>query len=329
MRKILFRADAKPSIGTGDLISLIELSKRLPQNWKFYFCCRQTNAAQKILKKRGVEMIHWLEDDMTIEHEKTYLKSIIAEDSIDAFIMEITEISPTEYEGIGADTYKVCINFCNDFPNDTDLLVDWSVEAPDWYHVDLYPKIKFLLGAEYVLIPEEIEKNFHSRPYAQRKIQNILITMGGNDQWNLSLSVLNALQRLKFEGNIKLVLGAGYMHSEPLQAFITESELSLDTLNNVPSMAKLYAWADLAIATGGLTASELVASRTPALVTAAYPHEESRCKLFRNNGWIEYSGAKNMNSVIINKCIKHPPPTASFFPFKTSEISNAIQRALK
>ena len=52
MKRILFRADAKPSIGIGDLMSLINLSFYLnPREWECFFMIKAYSAGIKLAKR--------------------------------------------------------------------------------------------------------------------------------------------------------------------------------------------------------------------------------------------------------------------------------------
>lgn len=55
-------------------------------------------------------------------------------------------------------------------------------------------------------------------------------------------------------------------------------------------MFKEYMYCDVCIATGGLTASELAFTRTPAILIVAAGHQDSRCTLFSKRGWANYIG---------------------------------------
>ena len=72
MKKILFRADAKPSIGIGDLMSLIHLSKYL-DNWEKHFVIRNYRAGVDLAKKYRVENLYILDENISIEDEVDFL----------------------------------------------------------------------------------------------------------------------------------------------------------------------------------------------------------------------------------------------------------------
>jgi len=329
MPNILFRADAKPSIGTGDLVSLVQLSRRLPEDWKSYFCTRDNSVSRKILSTRGIDKVSWLPESHTLDQERTQIKEAIDEFDIQSLILEITEIPSSFYQGISNRVFKVCISFSGDIPTDTDLVLDWSVEAHTRYDQTNFLSTKFLLGPEYVILPIEFDDNqFIKRRPGNGPAEKILITMGGNDEWNLTMLALERLSQIQFQGLIKVILGAGYTHHRVLDSFLNHSNLQISIHENAPSMLPFYHWADLSIATGGLTVSELVAARCPSLISAAYEHEASRCRFFANQNWIAYSGIRAINQEILENSVRKLPHTADHFPFHTEEIIHAIEQSI-
>ena len=328
MHKVLYRADANPTIGTGDLISLIELSRKFPSDWQHHFCCRKTEAALKILGSRNISRIHWLNDEDGHDGEKERLRRIIQKYQVDALVIEITGQSSKLYENIGQKVFKVCVNFCREFPEDFNLILDWSVEAPTWYPVSQYPTVEFLLGPQHVILPMSFEGHFTNRSAPSEDVQKILITMGGNDEWNLSISVLDSLEALQYKGIIRLILGAGYQHHGELKKIIQKTRLNVSVEENLPTLEMAYIWADLALATGGLTVSELVATKTPCLITAAYPHEESRCEYFHRKKWIGYTGLRKIPTDSIEKALIDKPPTSEIFPFHSPLTSKIVQAVI-
>ena len=90
MKKILFRADAKPSIGTGDLISLITLSEYL-DDFECFFLTQSTSVAKKIIERRNQKNVFWLDENADVKVDVATINEIVDSHKIDMLFFEITE----------------------------------------------------------------------------------------------------------------------------------------------------------------------------------------------------------------------------------------------
>ncbi|WP_321491567.1 glycosyltransferase [uncultured Desulfobacter sp.] len=290
-KKILFRADAKPEIGIGDLMSLIQLSKYFEEDgWQAFFMIRAYEAGIRLIEKYEIKQVRIIESNITIPEEVNEINTYILTKSIDVVFFEITENKISDYLGLLSDVSKACVSFDGKILPDMKLVVDWDVAAHDYFSPDKYPETKFLLGPEYVILPY----NFDLKRVAARRIHHppkrMLIAMGGADEFDFTSQVIQELVNQKIQIAVTVVIGSGYKYRADLDAQLEESKLRYELKENISNMFEEYMRCDLAIGAGGLTASELVATGTPAYLIAIYEHQEARCKYFDENGWATYLG---------------------------------------
>ena len=75
-------------------------------------------------------------------------------------------------------------------------------------------------------------------------------------------------------------------------------------------MLEEYLLVDIAIGAGGLISSELVASRTPALLLATCEHQVARCQYYETQGQVKYLGHRTFDEKdILASLEKAPRPT--------------------
>jgi spore coat polysaccharide biosynthesis predicted glycosyltransferase SpsG len=78
---------------------------------------------------------------------------------------------------------------------------------------------------------------------------NLLVTLGGSDPGNVTLKLIQALNRL--DGiNVRVVVGAANPHRASLEQAVARTGIQL--LAHVENMPELITWADMAVA-GGAT----------------------------------------------------------------------------
>lgn len=135
---------------------------------------------------------------------------------------------------------------------------------------ELYParaaSTRVLLGARYVLLREE----FLGHADAQRELpeqgRRVLVTMGGGDPDNATMSVLQGLQRADLPGlEVTVVAGSNYPHLDRLRQAVDQAE-SVTLLQGADDMPGLMAWADLGISAAGITCWEMAFMGLPNLL---------------------------------------------------------------
>lgn len=305
MKKILFRADAKPSIGTGDLMSLIHLSRYFKKNsWEPHFMIRNYKAGVAIVRKHNLDNVFVINENISVNHEVDIINNYIEKHRIDAVFFEITENKLSEYKGLSEDVLKACAVFDGTIPDDMDLVVSWDVGSNKFFDKAKYPKTTFFLGPEYVILPIEFDtEKIKGRQYNANP-EALLVAMGGADELNFTQKVVDALMRNGIDLKINVIIGSGYEYKETLKKSLENSSLQYEIKHNVIDMFREYMQCDIAIGGGGLTSSELVATRTPAILIALYEPQISRCEYFARHGLAQYLGYREVNNNLLLDYLK-------------------------
>ena len=110
---------------------------------------------------------------------------------------------------------------------------------------------------------------------------------------------------LEIKVQILIILGAGYPYKDALESSLSACKFKFIVKENVLNMFEEYMDCDLAIGAGGLTASELVATRTPCILIATYQHQVARCQYFDDRGWAIYLGYGKVNRQHLLAAIEH------------------------
>jgi len=329
MKKIVFRADAKPAIGTGDLVSLINLAKYFQQaEWQVHFIVKDNPAALKLLKKHKATNSLMLESRIGIDSEIEKMNNYIEKNGIHVIMLEITERKLTEYAALSEKAIKACINFDGIIPEDIKLVVDWDVDANAIFDTSRYPATKFLLGPQYVILPIEFDFNRINKRTYNTTPKTLLVAMGGADELNFTQRVIDACIAKKLNLNLRIVVGSGYQYLENLEISLKSSGITYTIRYNISDIFDEFMGCDVAIASGGLTSFELIATRTPSYLIATYGHQVARCVYFDKMGWATYLGFRKLNIKAffsnLHKTGKIPPPNI----FKTEEIRKSVDELL-
>jgi spore coat polysaccharide biosynthesis protein SpsF len=117
-------------------------------------------------------------------------------------------------------------------------------------------------GWEWVVLHPE----FATRPpRVERKIPNLLVSMGGTDPAGLTPFVLHALRSVESDFHLRVVMGPGAPWRNDVDGVLAELGQDVEVLENPVRMAPIMAETDLALASFGVTAFELAAQGVPAI----------------------------------------------------------------
>jgi UDP-2,4-diacetamido-2,4,6-trideoxy-beta-L-altropyranose hydrolase len=148
------------------------------------------------------------------------------------------------------------------------VIIDSSPNAPIQSYAKIAPEALLLTGPRYALIRKDISQVAKEVgiPLEQRK--QLLVTFGGSDPLNLSMSVLPELaSSLSPDIGINILLGGAYSHAIDLQNLAARytNRAPITVIIDPPSVAPVFASAGLVISAAGGTIGELVAMGLPAL----------------------------------------------------------------
>lgn len=283
--KVVIRSDASLNIGAGHIMRCLTLAKALVEDGATVeFICREHpgHLIEKI-RQEGfcvhtlpVEAFDYSDSD-TVQHKLFHADWLGASQQQDAEQCRpvLENIMPdwlvVDHYAIDhiwqarlSDCFKklMVIDDLGDRKHVCDLLLDQNYgAAPDKYH-DLVPETcKTLTGTDYALLrPEFAQWRAISlkRRDVSKRINNLLITLGGVDPDNYTGAILAQLAKTSLPDDIEItvVMGATAPHIKAIQAQAMNMPVKTLVKTNVTNMAELMSNADLAIGAAGATTWE-------------------------------------------------------------------------
>ena len=145
---------------------------------------------------------------------------------------------------------------------------------------------QLLLGLRYALLRREFG---HRAPRViQARASRILITMGGEDQANVTGIAVRALERLSVEPlSVKILLGPRFRHADVLKRQCGGGSHRYELMANSDRVGEAMDWADLGVIACGTTVWECLACTLPLIVVPVaenqyrVAHELARRQLVR------------------------------------------------
>ena len=287
--RVVFRADASVTIGTGHVMRCLTLAEALRKaGAEVAFVCRELDGhLAGLIRAQGFDVhvlpplepptdpltwmaAHWQEDAaQTASFLKTRADWLV----VDHFALE----GRWEREMREHANRLMVIDDLADRAHDCDLLLDQNyLQDPTRYDTLLPAGCRKLLGPAYALLRDEFGRAREAWPRETGEVKRIFVFFGGTDPTNETAKTLRALQRWG-EGKtltIDVVIGGGNPHRAEVKTLVDAMPNALLHVQ-ASNMAELMARADLSVGAGGSTTWERFCLGLPSLVVTTATNQEA------------------------------------------------------
>jgi UDP-2,4-diacetamido-2,4,6-trideoxy-beta-L-altropyranose hydrolase len=324
---VIFRVDASRFMGIGHLMRCLSLADTFRTiNADCLFISRDFEETQtKRITKSGhkLAVLPCSKEQEGLTNETPYKQWLgvpwqqDAEESA-SHIPEIADFLIVDHYGIDASWHKTMNQFSenmiviDDLANREyfcDFLVDQTWGRKEEEYKDKVPvSCKLLLGSDYSLLRKEFSE-FRDFTLKNRKaykgIQNILVSMGGMDQKNMSIEILDTLNQINwvYEPVINVVIPGSSKYTEKIYHYAEHSQLAINILTDAMNMHELMSDADLAIGTAGTTSWERCSLGLPALVFIDADNQKTIGKRLETAGAIKLWNSREELKIQISEIL--------------------------
>ncbi|GAA4364645.1 UDP-2,4-diacetamido-2,4,6-trideoxy-beta-L-altropyranose hydrolase [Kangiella marina] len=296
--KVYFRVDASVHIGSGHVMRCLSLADALQKlGSDVVFVMRvQPGDLCDYTKKRGFKVEQLAQPDELINPESTtdyhaWLQVSETEDAEDFLaVAEDADLVVIDHYGINVhwETLVKSTTLCNLIAIDdlvrahnSDMIIDQTLARKvSEYHVTS-PGSHVLSGTKFALLKEQFSL-LHSVALAKeidKQVHRLLLTMGGVDNPNATLQVLNALSQRETAIKTTVLLSYNAPHFDSVASFC---ESNSDWLRHIPfceDMATLMLEHTIAIGAPGSTSWERACLGLPSILI---PLAENQLQICQN-----------------------------------------------
>lgn len=284
--KLVLRCDAAPDIGLGHLQRCLALAGWL-ETKPVFVLLHASDAAKDLIRAAGYQAIAASSLEARMQ--------AIREARPDAIVLDIAHAasrrSPAEVSKEIEALQELAVPLIFIDGNDTDAMADQTLASKVSLCVRPYAGAKagtenaWLTGAEYFIVaPDALKAAAVSRRDARKPAHRLLITTGGGDVGALGpriLQELNAAREPHFD--IRVIVGP-LVSTETKRA--TEKAASagphnVEIYDNRNGLTADMQWADMAVATTGLTKYELALNAVPSILISPDEQHEMNHRSFR------------------------------------------------
>ncbi|MBQ9136014.1 MAG: UDP-2,4-diacetamido-2,4,6-trideoxy-beta-L-altropyranose hydrolase [Lachnospiraceae bacterium] len=296
---IWIRADANKEIGSGHMMRCLSVAAALEKCGEQVLFVVADEEATQLLAQRE-QVYHVLHSDYRdMESELSGLEELVLQEKPDMILVDSYFATNRYLEQLSACTKTAYMDDLFRVPYPVDVVINYNIYG------DLLPYQEqahsrnqaFLLGCAYVPLREEFQ-NIDSRketeqvPHQVREqVQNVLITTGGGDKYNLAGQVLGAVLAEEKTKALQyyVVSGAFNSHLPELKRLEAEHE-NVHIHTNVTKMSELMQSCDVAISAAGSTMYELCAVGVPTLCFSFVDNQEKMVQTFVDKGMVHFGG---------------------------------------
>jgi len=277
MTKIAIRADGGSKIGLGHIQRCLALSSQLrKEGMEVLFITKKNKVVKEKIEQGGFKVVE-LEHNLNLEEDLQCAAEILKTKKIEALITDSYEFDERYLTEVKKNIRMlVSIDDLAEIAFPSDIVINQNIYAKDLEYRSLTGKTEFLLGPRYAFLREEFT-NLGKRKINE-KVQNILITLGGSDLFNLTPDVLNVLDKVETDFSITVVIGHFFNNISEIQNTVKKVTKKVELIYSSSEMANLMVSSDLAITGGGTTLYELAVTGTRALAFCLADYQDKIIK---------------------------------------------------
>lgn len=295
------RVDANEKIAMGHLMRCMSIAKQLRQlNQAIVFLISE-NYAKNFIENNGFDCICLENDYREKEEEIEQLLAILTSSKIDILLLDSYEVSYNYMKKLKENVKLAYIDDLVSFYYPVDLLINYTFGTTRGvYEEKGYKDEKLLLGSEYVPLRPEFS---NTSIRIQEQIEDILITTGGTDEYNMLIGIIDKIGDSKIRKHI--IAGKFYDKLDELLAS-QENNKTLFVYYDIANVCEIMRECDIAISAGGTTLAELCACGVPTICFSVADNQLMGTKAYAAANMMLYAGdVREDREQVINRIINN------------------------
>lgn len=286
---LMIRADASVQIGTGHVMRCLALA----QAWQdmggtVYFVLAETVPALELrLQNEGIKIVHLPTNEPGSVDDAAKTAQIAKLYHVDWVVVDGYHFCTDYQYYLKKDGFRLL--FLDDNVHTkhyyADLVLNQNIYAQAEMYSNREAYTKLLLGTKYALLRREFWPWRKWQREQLDTVQKVLVTMGGSDPENVTSTVVRAFKKLSDKNlEVAVVVGGSNPYWEQIKEEAKQTSISFSLIHNSNKMAKLMAWADLAVSAGGSSCWELAFMGLPTLLIILTDNQTKTVNMLAQEG---------------------------------------------
>jgi len=323
---IYIRVDGNETIATGHVMRCLSIAVQLKKMGCNVIFLTADDKPKELITSRGftLDVLHTTWDQM--DNEAEILCRYLNDHDAGILMIDSYQVTPGYLSALSRIVNVIYIDDLKRFAYPVHTVINYSVWAREEDYIRIYqnPLPRFLTGGSYIPLREEFA---HIKRTINPDVNNILITMGGTDSYNVIGKLLhrifdrtsNSDQTNNSEQTIRsnqeashdhpsiethdfrpedakvlpsmeyhVIVGIFNQNKEELYA-IAKQYPNIHLHENVSNMSNYMRQCDIAISAGGSTLYELCACGTPTIVMEIADNQNG-AQIWQDHDYMLYAG---------------------------------------
>ena len=283
---ILFRADGNPDIGTGHIMRCLSLADALQEQGGEITFITAESYFQRLIQTRGYPCTVLGTAYDRMEEELSIFLPILERERPELVILDSYFVTPQYMEAIRNISRLLYIDDLNAFDYPADAVVNYNIYSPELP----YPQNKtYFLGPQYAPLRKEFQGL--SQRNTKDRVENVLVSTGGTDQYHVALHCAEYLREHLPRENMIFHLVLGAMNQDAAELERIAEELPFIRLHRqITNMCSLMLQCDAAISAAGTTLYELCACGLPTVTYILADNQIQGAQMFQKAGLMPCAG---------------------------------------
>ena len=262
----------KKELGFGHIYRSCNLAKNL-KNQNFFFLIDNYDKAFELIKSYGFKKIFKIQKNLTVNNDYLKTKKIIEKEKIHLLIIDKYNLKKSYVKKLKKIVKIIVISDLYETNYDSDILINGFIGFPN-------QKIKknnstYFLGPNYQLINSNFLKLKKTK-----KLFDLLITFGGNDENDIILTFLQSIEPLISKMKIKIILGPGTKKTKQIRKYEKLYRNNLVIVQKTNNMSNEIQKSKFGLCSGGITSYEFAACRVPFGIISQVEHQLITAKIW-------------------------------------------------
>lgn len=297
-KKVLLRADGNTQIGLGHIYRCIAIAEMLQEDLSCEFLLGHNSQIKNIIPSQFP--VKYIPASITLENESEWINENFDTKSL-LIILDGYHFNADYQKNLKKLDAKLV--YIDDLAKEhmvADAVINHapSANATD-YKKENYTKL--FLGIQYAILRQGFLKKAKEAQANFKTISNVLITLGGSDEHNITLKILEPLLEINQIQKIDIIIGAAYPFKEQLEEKVKSSNKHIQLFSNLSEleMINLMSACDAAFAPCSTTCMELFAVNKPVFAGFSASNQIALYNYFKSSGLI--FDLKNLQDITVKE----------------------------
>lgn len=302
-KQIFIRTDANSQIASGHLMRCICIAKAIKRSGGDVCFLFSDNNAELLIKKHSFRYIVMNTRWDRLEEEIEKMRELIIEKQIECLLIDSYLVTEKYLLSLNKMTKTFYIDDFLKTPYKVEGIFSYLIGASKDKYRKQFPDVEneLYIGSEYIPLREEF---FESHPIKiKKKVNDILITVGGADDNDITSQILNVLLKyvIKDDKTVHVVIGKYFRYADELEKAYKESE-NIRFYRNCTSMSSIMKMCDYAVTAAGTTLYEMAVLGIPVICISIAENQVKTAQTLGEQNAILYAGyyEKNQEKVLDN-----------------------------